>query len=164
MGAGKTTVGKILAKKLRCRFFDTDAMIEKELGSSISQIFLNRGESFFRNVESIVVRKVSKNKGAVLALGGGVILRQDNWDVVNNSGISIYLKWDIKILLPRILGDKTRPLVKNFNNTTARTEIDKMFFQREPFYKRADFIVECGNNLEPSHIADRIIFTLQEDR
>jgi shikimate kinase len=164
MGAGKTTVGSILAKKLNREFFDTDAIIEKKLGLTISQIFSTKGESVFRNIESKVVKNVAKNRAAVIALGGGSILHPDNWEVVKDSGISIYLKWDLQFLLPRILKEDTRPLVKNNMDGTGRAEIEKMLGQREPFYERADFILECGSNLEPSQIAEQIIIILREGR
>ncbi|MFQ5824243.1 MAG: shikimate kinase [bacterium] len=162
MGAGKSTVGKILAKKLNREFFDTDFIIEKKIGTSISQIFLLKGESFFRNIESTVVKEVAKNTGAVIALGGGAILSQANWEIIKNSGITIYLKWDIQLLLPRILTDKTRPLVNNTLNNSGRTEIEEMLVQREPFYKRADVILECKKYTKPSHIADQILIAIQE--
>lgn len=163
MGAGKSTIGELLAKKLNRKFFDTDDLIIKELGISISQIFLERGELYFRDFESNMIKNVAKNIQAVIALGGGAILRQENWKVIKSSGVSIYLKWNIQTLLARILGDQERPLVKQKIGPSGKNEIERLLVEREPFYERADIILDC-DKMEPAQIVNKIISALQEGK
>ncbi|MFQ6112509.1 MAG: shikimate kinase [bacterium] len=164
MGAGKSTVGKILAKKLRARFFDTDALIEMKLNKSISNIFAEKGEPCFREIEAEIVKEVASSNNAVIALGGGAVIRQENWERIKKSGITIYLKWDIKSLIPRIQGDTSRPLAQEKTGSPVNYEIEKLLLEREPFYEKADMILNCQHDLQPEQIADKIIHSLQEVR
>lgn len=164
MGAGKSTVGKILAKKLRRKFFDTDALVEKKLNKSITNIFQEKGESYFREIEAEIVKEVALIDNRVVALGGGAIMRRENWEGITKSGMTVYLKWDITSLIPRIVGDTSRPLVKEGVGPLVNNEIEKLLQEREPFYENADIILRCKNDLEPEHIADQIIQSIQELR
>jgi shikimate kinase len=164
MGAGKSTVGRILSRKLHRQFLDTDALIEKKLNKSVANIFLEKGEPFFREIESEIVQEVALSDSKVIALGGGAILCRENWQRIRNSGVTVYLKWDIKHLIPRIIGDKSRPLVREMAGSPLKREMEKLLLERAAFYENADITLKCENSLPPEQIADRIIRALQETR
>lgn len=133
MGVGKTTIGEYLAKELALDFFDSDKEIINKTGVSIEHIFDIEGEDGFRIRESKIVKEISQKSGFVIATGGGIILSAKNRNLLQKSGIVIYLKSSIKILLERVLNSKNRPIVNKSNNLEAT--IKEIMKQREPFYK-----------------------------
>jgi shikimate kinase len=153
MGAGKTSVGKVLAKKLRLEFRDLDELIEGECGKTISRLFSEDGEDFFRDLESNKLLTISKNSGQIISTGGGVVLRQANWEVMEKGGITVYLKASPDVLWSRIRNDSSRPLLqveKPFER------VNDLLSMRIPFYEKADIIIETENK-SPENIADDII-------
>src|ERR1700758_3868810 len=112
MGAGKTSVGSILAKKLGLDFRDLDKLIQKELEMTIPEIFSRFGEEFFRDVESKALQSVVQRGRQVVATGGGVVLREENWEVMKKEGITIYLKAPAEVLWSRIKYNTSRPLLQ----------------------------------------------------
>ncbi len=112
MGAGKSTLGKIVAKKLNLEFLDTDLNIEKKNLMTINQIFETKGESFFRNEEEKEVLQVLKKKNCVIALGGGAFLNNLIREKILKSCLSVWLEIDIKILSERLKSNNKRPLLK----------------------------------------------------
>jgi len=112
MGAGKTSIGKILAKKINIPFYDSDQLIVDKLELEIIDIFRNHGEDYFRNQEEEVCNNILKKETFVLALGGGGILNKRIRETINNETISIYLKTDQNILFERLKNDKSRPLIQ----------------------------------------------------
>ncbi|HEX9665418.1 MAG TPA: shikimate kinase [Thermodesulfobacteriota bacterium] len=153
MGAGKTSVGKILAKKLRLKFCDLDEIIESECGKTVSRIFSEHGEDFFRDLESMKLRSVSKNSGQIVATGGGIVLRQVNWEVMERAGITVYLKTSPDVVWNRIKNDTSRPLLqveKPFE------KVNELLSMRIPLYEKADLIIETENK-SPENIAAYII-------
>lgn len=162
MASGKTTVGQILARKLNRRFIDTDALIEQETGLTISAVFQNKGEIFFRELEQEVVKKVAQETGAVVAMGGGVVLKLENWSCIQSSGISIYLKWPLQYLLPRLVQTDSRPLIHHTDPIKRIAAIEKLFTERQAFYEKADFTIVCKPHFTPDSLAAKLILRLKE--
>ena len=150
MGCGKSTVGKILAKKLGVEFYDLDAYIEKKAGMKISEIFKNQGEEHFRHLESEALRDFKDKKG-VVATGGGALLSEENAQIAQSAGISVFIDTDFEICYGRIKGDKKRPIAYN----STKEELSGRFQTRYPLYK-AHSKISCNGNNSPTMIADEI--------
>lgn len=144
-GCGKSTLGKILADKLNRRFLDTDSVIEQKFGASIPEIFAQKGEDFFRELEETAVSECGCFSSCVIATGGGVILRQKNIDALRQNGIIIFLDRNIDEL-----ASDGRPLSQN------PEKIKALYQKRFPIYKEcADFEVKV--NAAPDLLAEQII-------
>jgi 3-dehydroquinate synthase len=142
MGAGKTTVGRALAKKLNRRFIDSDHEIEARTGASIPLIFEIEGEDGFRQREAEVIRDLTAQQGIVLATGGGAILRPENRQCLKAGGIVIYLRASIANILQRTSHDKNRPLLQTAD---PRQRLEELARVREPLYLEvADMVIETG--------------------
>jgi shikimate kinase len=139
MGTGKTTVGKLLAKKLNRTFFDTDDMIEKQLSASISDIFKSVGEKQFREYESHVIKLMSSMDSCVIACGGGVVLDKNHIDLLRKNGIIINLFASPKQILDRIACQDHRPLIKKLLNPLEG--VKKLMDQRKAAYSNCDIAV-----------------------
>ena len=133
MGSGKTTLGKVLSKKLDKHFYDSDQVIEEKLGVNVPMIFEYEGEAGFREREKDILKELVSKQNIVLATGGGIILSESNRDLLAKNGIVIYLKSNQKDLVLRMKNDKTRPLLKNGN---VELIIKKLCQEREPYMKR----------------------------
>jgi shikimate kinase len=143
MGSGKTTLGKILSKKLDKHFYDSDQVIEEKLGVNVPMIFEYEGEAGFREREKDILKELVNKQNIVLATGGGIILSECNRDLLAKNGIVIYLKSNQKDLALRMKNDKTRPLLKNGN---VELIIKKLCQEREPLYEEiADFKIATKN-------------------
>ena len=143
MGSGKTTLGKILSKKLDKHFYDSDQVIEEKLGVNVPMIFEYEGEAGFREREKDILKELVSKQNIVLATGGGIILSESNRDLLAKNGIVIYLKSNQKDLVLRMKNDKTRPLLKNGN---VELIIKKLCQEREPLYEEiADFKITTKN-------------------
>jgi 3-dehydroquinate synthase len=148
MGAGKTTIGRALAKKLNLEFIDSDHEIEARTGASIPLIFEIDGEASFRQREADVIRDLTARRGIVLATGGGAILRKENRDALKANGTVIYLRANVNQILQRTSRDKNRPLLQTAD---PRKRLEDLTREREPLYcEIADFIVETGRPNIPS--------------
>ena len=143
MGAGKTSIGKILAEKIHIPFYDSDQLIVDKLDLEIVDIFRNHGEDYFRNQEEEVCNNILKKETFVLALGGGGILNKRIRETINNETISIYLKTDQNILFERLKNDKSRPLLKG---TNLKKQINSILKDREKLYSESDIIIENNAN------------------
>jgi shikimate kinase len=157
MGAGKTSVGRILAKSLKMGFVDIDERIEKELGMTISQIFSKRGEDYFRDAETKILRTISGNKEQVIATGGGIVLRDENWDTMREKGVTVYLRAPIEVLWNRIEHNTTRPLLQVEDPLKKAVEL---LSRRIPLYERADLVIDT-ENLTPHEVALEITEKLE---
>ena len=143
MGSGKTTLGKILSKKLDKHFYDSDQVIEEKLGVNVPMIFEYEGEVGFREREKDILKELVSKQNIVLATGGGIILSESNRDLLAKNGIVIYLESHQKDLILRMKNDKTRPLLKNGN---VELIIKKLCQEREPLYEEiADFQIATKN-------------------
>ena len=152
MGAGKTTVGKSLAEKLRFELIDTDHSIETEQGKAISEIFKVDGESAFRDLEVQQLKKLRNSENSVVSTGGGIILRSENCKILKET-FSIYLKADFENIFKRIKEDKTRPLLLTDDPySTAKN----LFQSRQDTYESFKYHITTDFK-NPSEISDEII-------
>ena len=142
MGAGKTTIGRQIAKSYGYDFFDSDREIEERTGASIPLIFELEGEEGFRKREQDVIADLCKKSNIVLATGGGAVLREENQQVLKNSGTIVYLCAGIDDLLERTAKDKNRPLLQTDD---PRAKLQSILTEREPIYRQlADIILETN--------------------
>ncbi len=141
MAAGKTTIGFKLAKKLKYQFIDIDNEIEKSEKEKISNIFLNKGEEFFRKIEEKKTLLFLEKSRCVISLGGGAFLNDKIRRKVKKNSNSFWLDWKIKTILERISKNKRRPLALVLNNK----ELVNLYRKRVKFYKLSDFKVNCEN-------------------
>jgi len=142
MGAGKTTIGRILARKLGLKFVDSDHEIEARTGASIPWIFEIEGEASFRRREADVIRELTGQSGLVLATGGGAILNADNRAFLKARGTVIYLRASVNSILQRTAHDKNRPLLQTAD---PRKKLEELMEVRDPLYMEiADLIIDTG--------------------
>lgn len=142
MGAGKTTIGKLIAKHLNKTFFDSDHEIEKRTGVNISLIFELEGEAGFRSREAAVIHELAEQQNIVLATGGGAVLNPQNRDNLHHNGTVIYLHAKVEDLWRRTRHDKNRPLLQTAD---PLAKLRELFAQRDPLYREiADIIVDSG--------------------
>lgn len=141
MGTGKSLIGKHLASLLNLPFTDLDMQIEMDLGKKIPQIFEEKGESGFREIEKrMLIQYLNQPKG-VLALGGGSLQNQELVDLIKNSGILIFIDTPIKVLLSRLKKSNRRPMVNGLGMDGLKILIEKLMEERKPFYNQADLII-----------------------
>lgn len=138
MGCGKTTVGKALAAKLGCEFADLDELIVQTEGRTIPQIFSQSGEEYFRNVETRLI--CSFDRPAVVALGGGAVMKKENTEAMSRLGVLIFIDTDFDVCCSRICGDANRPLAA----TADRSELLQRYESRLPIYKAASDVTVSG--------------------
>ncbi len=138
MGAGKSTVGRRLAARLRVPFLDADIEIEAAAGMSIPEIFETHGEAYFRDGEARVIARLLEGGPAVLATGGGSFLREETRRKVGDKAVSIWLKADSDIILRRVKRRADRPLLQTPDPAAT---IDRLIAEREPVYRHADITI-----------------------
>ena len=151
MGSGKTVIAKALAKKLKVPCFSIDTLIEKKARRKIKNIIADKGWPYFRELEHQMVVQVAKKKGIIIDCGGGVVLNPLNFDLLKKHGIIFFLKATPKVIYERIKGDPHRPLV-NVPNPLA--QLTKIYRQRLPLYKQADFIIDASDESIASPVAE----------
>ena len=157
MGVGKSTIGKILAKKLSYNFVDVDKLIETKEGSSINLIFKNKSEGYFRKIEKDITLSELKKNNSVVSLGGGAFLNSSIRKSVKKLSISFWLDLPTDELIKRLKKSKQRPLL--FEKNTAET-VKKIYFNRKKIYNEADHRIKC-KSLGSKEIA-KIIINLYE--
>ena len=153
MAVGKTTLGKIVAKKQELKFIDIDTSIEKKNSMTIKEIFKKKGEKFFRMEEEKEVLKSLEKNNCVIALGGGAFMNKTLRENILKNSISIWLNVDIKILSKRVKWNQKRPLLKQQSNQKKLTEL---YTERKDIYKLADHKIVC-DKLSKENIAKKII-------
>ncbi|HET7657327.1 MAG TPA: shikimate kinase [Bacillales bacterium] len=155
MGAGKTTVGKALGRRLALSVFDTDELIENALAKSITDIFAEEGEDAFRGYETNVLKKVTWDN-VIVTTGGGIVTREENRKWMKQNGTVFYLHCEAKELYFRLANDSQRPLIHN----KSLDEMQAMLQKRLPFYEEANYIIDTsGKSLVQTveRIADLLI-------
>ena len=153
MGAGKTTVGRELAKRLRLRFVDCDHEIEARTGVKIPVIFDIEGEEGFRRRETQELDELSRMSGLVIATGGGIVLAEQNRNILRERGTVIYLDVAPDVLFERTRHDRNRPLLQ-VSNPKAR--IRELYAQRAPLYREVADLVVPGRKGSPQNMARTI--------
>jgi shikimate kinase len=141
MGTGKTTIAIQLANKLGMRYVSTDDMIEKREKCTINEIFTRKGEDYFRDVESDVVREASQAEGLVIDAGGGAVIREENLNNFKSGGVLICLTADEDVIMERTKKYKHRPLL---NVEDPKLKIRTLLAKRAPFYAKADHCIDTG--------------------
>ena len=152
MGAGKSTVGRLLAKRRKMNFFDSDKVIEERMGVNIPTIFEIEGERGFRDRERQVIKDLTSESNIVIATGGGSLLSEENRQYLADSGIVVYLRASPEHLYARIRHDKNRPLMHTDN--PLQTLKDILHHREQAYLDTADVVVSTGK--------DRVIITVKK--
>jgi len=146
MGAGKSTIGRMLAKELGYRFMDTDRIIEERCGANIPWIFDVEGEDGFRQRESAMLSELASDPQTVLATGGGAVMREENHSHLKRDAVVVYLKASLEQQVERTRKDKNRPLLQNDNPEAV---LRKLFTLRDPLYMELADIVMFTDRKSP---------------
>jgi shikimate kinase len=156
MGAGKTTVGKVLAPRLNYEFIDLDDVIEKRMGMSVKAIFAQSGEAEFRRVESEVLESCREMSRTVIALGGGAYVAESNRELLREIGTTIWLDCPLAVCLLRLGDDPSRPVLG------SKPEMEALLSRRRGAYVLADHAVEVGT-ATPEEVASEIVKLVRGD-
>lgn len=140
MGCGKTTIGRKLAVRLGYRYIDTDYQIEKEEGQRIKEIFAIKGEPYFRELETNLLRRLQPVSNTVIATGGGILLTPGNLELVKQIGKTVYLRAGLDDIYERITRNNKRPVV--IQNGDLYQTIESMLEKRQVFYEQADYTID----------------------
>ena len=139
MGAGKSSIGSIVSKKLDIDFIDVDKEIENKLGMKISKIFENKGEKYFREIEENFTLKILKRSNIVISLGGGAFLNSKIKKEILDNHISFWLNWDIKTLINRIKNSQKRPVTFG----ASKNQLINLIKKRSIVYSKAMYKIDC---------------------
>ena len=146
MGSGKSTYGKLFAKRLGFDFIDLDDYIISKTGMEISEIFYTKGESWFRDFETESLKKLIRKDNLILSLGGGTPIQEGNMDVVNDNTKSIYLNASVETLYLYLKNQKSkRPIIKDLSDVELNIFISEHLSKRLPFYNKAKLNVVTDN-------------------
>ena len=150
MGAGKSSIGKRLAKQLKQAFLDSDRIIEEKTGVAISTIFELEGEQGFRNRETKVISELLENEGAIIATGGGIVLAEENRHLLAQQSIIVYLKASVDTQINRTKHDKKRPLLQTDDRYNTLVALAK---ERNPLYESlADITIDTNKQSIPKSV------------
>ena len=140
MGSGKTSIGKLISKKLRLEFFDIDQQIERKLNMEILKIFREKGELFFRKIEEKITLDILKKKNIIISLGGGGFLNKNIRKEILVNHTSIWLNWDNQTIIDRIKNSKKRPLTSNL----SKDDLDQLIKKRSHTYSKSLHKINCN--------------------
>ncbi|QDG75489.1 shikimate kinase [Labrenzia sp. PHM005] len=158
MGCGKSTVGKRLASRLGLEFVDADSEIERAANMTVSEIFAEHGEPYFRSGEERVIARLLQEGPQVLATGGGAFMSETTRDEINANGLSIWLKVDFDTVMARVRRRSTRPLLRN---PDPEGTMRKLMADREPVYAKAKLTV-TSKDVPHEAVVDEIVLTLAD--
>ena len=153
MGVGKSTIGRLIAKRLKVKFIDIDKVIERRERKSIKRIFDDNGETYFRRLEEKITLKILKNRKAIIALGGGAFMNNNIREKVLISCTSIWLKVNLDKLIKRYKKNDRRPLLAR---KKLDSEVKKIYRSRKKTYSLADFKINC-DSMDKSEIVQKIL-------
>lgn len=158
MASGKTTHGKQLARNIGYHFIDLDDYTETKFDQNITDLFKEKGEAEFRNIETESLKEcIRDNQKTVIALGGGTPCFNHNLDLIKSSGKLVYLKMDAEALYKRVFGIKAqRPLLANQEDKEMLQYIETLLQARETFYSQADLII-YNNNLQEEEMKETVV-------
>ncbi|MBZ0332583.1 shikimate kinase 1 [Marinobacter sp. JH2] len=154
MGAGKSTIGRLLAKELGYRFLDSDRVIEERCGANIPWIFDVEGEGGFRQRETAMLDEMTAEKDVVLATGGGAVMRQENHPLLRKSAVVVYLKTSIEQQVERTRKDRNRPLLQNDDPEGV---LRQLFAIRDPLYTQLADIVMYTDRKSPRLVVRQLV-------
>lgn len=164
MGSGKTALGRRLAAQMGRSFLDLDAEVEASSGMAIPAIFSRYGEARFRAMEETALATVARQSGYIVALGGGTPVRDRIWPVLRRSGRTVYLKRSAAQLLQNLQRSEVdRPLLAGIAPAEQMRYIEQLLAEREPFYTRADFILDCADGWTIAETLTHLIALLEEN-
>lgn len=158
MGTGKTSIGRLLASRLKRPFIDVDKMVENECGIAINEIFQKYGEEFFRGQENKMIAKVSCCKNSVIATGGGAVLNPDNIAHLRANGVLVTLTASPECILARTGKRATRPLL---NSSDREQTVRSLLDSRKPLYQVSDYMIDTTSG-SVSQITEKIILLLKK--
>lgn len=167
MGTGKTRIGRVLAARMRRTFLDTDRLVEESAGKTISEIFAAEGETHFRQLEHDCVSTAAGRADAVIALGGGAIADERNWEVIRRAGIVVALEASVDTILKRVSRRNDRPLLAGLSREERRARIAELLAARAPLYNRADIRLNTRDKQTPEATAGELVRLMErwcEDR
>ncbi len=146
MGSGKSTTGRKIASSLRWSFIDIDRLIEEHNGLSVAELFAQRGEQYFREAEKKALITASARSRTVVACGGGTPCSAENIGIMKETGVILYLKLPVDILVSRLEKSKTvRPLLMKNGETDLAARVQDLLAKRSGWYEQADIIVDSQN-------------------
>ena len=154
MGAGKSTIGRMLAKELGYRFLDSDRIIEERCGANIPWIFDVEGEDGFRQRETAMLDELSETRSTVLATGGGAVMRPENHALLRKNAVVIYLKTSIEQQVERTRKDRNRPLLQNDDPEGV---LRRLFAVRDPLYTKLADIVMFTDRKSPRLVVRQLV-------
>ena len=157
MGSGKTAVGTALARILGVPFRDSDQAIEDAANMSIAEIFTRDGEAFFREKETQVLARLLGESAVILSTGGGAYLSGTNRQIISDKGVAVWLRAGTDLLWSRVKHKTTRPLLRTPN---PRATLEELVSKREPYYAKADLIVDASADYSVDEMAEKVIETL----
>tara|TARA_Y100001954_G_scaffold213100_1_gene241403 strand:- start:699 stop:1175 length:477 start_codon:yes stop_codon:yes gene_type:complete len=152
MGSGKTSIGKLVSKKLKLNFFDTDNEIENEVGMKISRIFKEKGEGYFREIEEKITSNILEKKNIVISLGGGTFINKNIREKILSKHLSFWLNWKSEILIRRIKNSSKRPIVIH----SSSSELNNLIKKRSIIYAKALYNIDC-NELTKTQVVNKIL-------
>ena len=152
MGVGKSRIGRLLVRRLRLPFVDTDTSIEQAYGLSIADIFRRFGEAEFREAERMLIARLAGEEPKVIALGGGAFVDTTNRDTLNRAALTVWLDAPLQLILTRLKRSTTRPLASNRSDKELRA----LCRDRRQFYAEAQLRIKTHDS-SPSRIVDQII-------
>lgn len=154
MGSGKSSVGRVLARRLQFQFVDTDLIISQNAGCEISAIFASQGEEAFRDLETEALRSMGAMEHCVIATGGGIVVKERNHALLRSLGVVVCLKADPEVIFERVSRNTKRPLLQT---PDPRATVMALLAARQPLYEHVAEVTIDGSSLQHEEVADQVI-------